>query len=500
MLLDHITNMLIAIDGPAGSGKSAIAKKLSEILKIKYVETGALYRAIAYYILKNNIKEFGNFEFLKDIKLEQKFINQQARTFLNGEDITEKIRNEEIGNFASIISKYKEVREFLLDIQRELAKDGAILEGRDIGTVVLPNADFKFFITASVEERARRRYEQLKDKNKSYEEILEQLKQRDKMDLERSIAPLRISREAFIIDTTDMSEDEVIEEILRIINENLKVGTVISKEGKKLSVFSNNRTFMAIPRGKVIKKYERIYVGDIVIGKIENNMFVIEDIRERKNVLLRPPVANISKAILLFTIVEPEFVQIHLDKLLCAYEYYNVNSLIVFNKIDITPKEELEKIVKIYSECYDVVLISVKENYNLDLLKEKVRGDLVVLSGPSGVGKSSLIKALTGLDIRIGEVSQKIKRGTQTTTEVKLYPIDNETLIIDTPGFSKLDLKLIMKKEDVRNCFREFKNYKCAFRDCLHIKEEGCAIREAVNEGKINRSRYLNYLKIMDEF
>ncbi|MEO0202761.1 MAG: (d)CMP kinase [candidate division WOR-3 bacterium] len=492
--------MLIAIDGPAGSGKSAIAKKLSDILKIKYVETGALYRAIAYYIFKNNIKEF-NFEFLKEIKIEQKFINGEARTFLNGEDITELIKSEEIGNLASYISKYKQVREFLLNIQRELSQGGAILEGRDIGTVVLPFADFKFFITANVEERARRRYEQIKDKaNKTYEEILEQLKKRDKMDLERDISPLRISREAFVIDTTYMSEDEVVNEILRIIRENLRIGTVISKEGKKLEVFSNNSFFRAIPRGKVIKKYKRIYVGDIVIGKIEKSLFLIEDLRERKNVLLRPPVANVSKAILLFTINEPEFIQIQLDKLICAYEYLNIDILIVFNKIDITPRQDLDKVIGIYKNYYDVIEISIKENYNLDLLREKISGDLVVLSGPSGVGKSSLVKALKNVNIRIGEISPKIKRGTQTTTEVKLYPINNETFIIDTPGFSKIDLKLIMKKSEVKNYFREFKNYKCAFRDCLHIKEDGCLVREAVNEGKIHKSRYLNYLKIINEF
>jgi Cytidylate kinase len=120
--------MIIAIDGPAGSGKSAIAKKLSSILNLKYVETGALYRAIAYYILKNNIQNYENFSFLKNLKIEQKFINGSPRTFINDEDITDLIRSEEIGNLASIISKYKEVRDFLIDLQRELAKDGAVVE------------------------------------------------------------------------------------------------------------------------------------------------------------------------------------------------------------------------------------------------------------------------------------------------------------------------------------------------------------------------------------
>ncbi len=493
--------MIIAIDGPAGSGKSVIAKKLSSILNLKYVETGALYRAIAYYILKNKIQSYENFSFLKHLKIEQTFMDREVRTFLNGEDITDLIRNEEVGNLASIISRYKEVRDFLIDLQRELAKDGAIVEGRDIGTVVFPYADYKFFITASLQERARRRYEQLKDKGISYEEILENIKLRDKLDIEREISPLKISREAFVIDTTDLNEDEVVNKILEIINKKLKIGTIVSREGQKLLVFLSNKIFRAFPRGKVIKKYQKIYVGDIVIGKLENDIFIIEDIKERKNVILRPPIANVSKVILLFTIVEPEFSSIQLDKLLCAYEFLGIDIVIAFNKIEITPKEEFLKIEKIYKSCgYDVIGISVKQRINFDKLLSKIKGDLVVLAGPSGVGKSSLIRELTGMDIRVGELSIKTKRGTQTTTEVKLYSIDNDTFIADTPGFSKIDLKLIMKKEDVKNYFREFRNYKCAFSNCLHVKEEGCAIKLAISNSEISEQRYQNYLKILSEF
>jgi len=155
----------------------------------------------------------------------------------------------------------------------------------------------------------------------------------------------------------------------------------------------------------------------------------------------------------------------------------------------------------LYKSCgYDVIGISVKQRINFDKLLSKIKGDLVVLAGPSGVGKSSLIKELTGMDIRIGELSIKTKRGTQTTTEVKLYSIDNETFIADTPGFSKIDLKLIMKKEDVRNYFREFRNYKCSFSNCLHVKEEGCDIKLALSNGEISKERYQNYLKILSEF
>jgi len=171
---------------------------------------------------------------------------------------------------------------------------------------------------------------------------LENIKLRDKLDSEREISPLKISREAFVIDTTDLSEEEVAQKILEIINKKLKIGTIISREGQKLLVFSSNKTFRAFPRGKVIKKYNKIYVGDIVIGKIENDIFIIEDIKERKNVILRPPIANVSKVILLFTIVEPEFSSIQLDKLLCAYESLELILLLLLIKLKLLLRMSLK--------------------------------------------------------------------------------------------------------------------------------------------------------------
>ena len=216
----------IAIDGPAGAGKSTIAKEASKRLSYIYVDTGALYRAIAYYMVRNNISgdEFIVLS-LKDIKIDLNFINGEQRVFLCGEDVSEKIRTPEISMNASKISAIPEVRNFLLDLQRNIAKNNnIIMDGRDIGTVVLPFADVKIFLTASIEKRAKRRYIELTQKGVlcNYDEVLKDMKKRDSDDSNRKTAPLRPANDAIIIDTSECSLDESIELILNTIKNKLR--------------------------------------------------------------------------------------------------------------------------------------------------------------------------------------------------------------------------------------------------------------------------------------
>ncbi len=216
----------IAIDGPAGAGKSTIAKEASKRLSYIYVDTGALYRAIAYYMVRNNISgdEFIVL-YLKDIKIDLNFINGEQRVFLCGEDVSEKIRTPEISMNASKISAIPEVRNFLLDLQRNIAKNNnIIMDGRDIGTVVLPFADVKIFLTASIEKRAKRRYIELTQKGVlcNYDEVLKDMKKRDSDDSNRKTAPLRPANDAIIIDTSECSLDESIELILNTIKNKLR--------------------------------------------------------------------------------------------------------------------------------------------------------------------------------------------------------------------------------------------------------------------------------------
>lgn len=202
--------MIIAVDGPSGSGKSSISKEIAKKLNIQYLDTGAMYRLLALYLEENNL-EFSK-EVLKDFN-----IKQLGETFyLNEVDVSKKIRTNDISKKASDISKIKEVREYMVDLQRKISKShSVILDGRDISTVVFPNADFKIFLTASVEVRAKRRF--LEDKTLSYDKILEDIKKRDYQDMNRKNSPLRIARGATVIDTSQMTKEQVIQKIISLV-------------------------------------------------------------------------------------------------------------------------------------------------------------------------------------------------------------------------------------------------------------------------------------------
>lgn len=210
----------ITIDGPAGAGKSSIAREVASELGFVYVDTGAFYRAIALFALDYPTKR----DFLRKLEsechLEMKYFGGMQCIFLNGENVTDKIRTPEISMKASEVSALPEVREFLLEMQKEIAHAyNVIMDGRDIGTAVLPDADLKIYLTASAEERASRRYLELEDKPDvpSYEQILEEIKQRDDNDMHRAISPLKRTNDAVLIDSTKMGFHEVCEEIMDLI-------------------------------------------------------------------------------------------------------------------------------------------------------------------------------------------------------------------------------------------------------------------------------------------
>lgn len=212
--------LIIAIDGPAGAGKSTIAKKVADILGIEYIDTGAMYRAFTLKVLKSNI-DINNVQQVVKLLDSTRIEFKNRHIYLDGIRVDEDIRDNSISNNVSNIAKIKEVREKMVEIQQELAKsNNVIMDGRDIGTVVLPNANYKFFVTASVEERARRRYKELLLKNAdniTYEQILEEIKKRDEIDSNREISPLRKSPDAYVIDTTNKTIDESVQEVISII-------------------------------------------------------------------------------------------------------------------------------------------------------------------------------------------------------------------------------------------------------------------------------------------
>ncbi len=214
----------IAIDGPAGAGKSTIAKRLAKELSFIYVDTGAMYRAMALYFIRNGL-DASDKEAIegacKDVSVEIVFENGEQQVLLNGENVTGFLRTEAVGNMASFSSVYPAVRQKLVELQRVLAaKTSVIMDGRDIGTCVLPNADLKIYLTASVEARAGRRYKELMEKGESpvLEEIAKDIEERDYRDMHREVSPLRQAEDAVLLDTSSMGIGEVVEAILRIKN------------------------------------------------------------------------------------------------------------------------------------------------------------------------------------------------------------------------------------------------------------------------------------------
>jgi len=214
----------LAIDGPAGAGKSTIAKEVAKRLGFIYVDTGAMYRAVGLYYINKNIDVENEEEVnkvLDDINVEFKIMDDGIKLFLNGDDITDKIRTQEVSNAASKVSVHKLVREKMVSMQQEIAKkNNIVMDGRDIGTVVLPDADLKIFLTASVEERANRRYKEYIDKGleADLEQIKKEIEERDYRDTHRDNSPLREADDAIHLDSTGMEIEEEINYILDFVN------------------------------------------------------------------------------------------------------------------------------------------------------------------------------------------------------------------------------------------------------------------------------------------
>lgn len=219
--------MIIVIDGPAGSGKSSTAKAIANRINIRYLDSGALYRALTYlWINAGKPDKHSLFEFLPDINLEVKSDNLAFTVIVNGVDVSEKIRQHSVSKRVSEIAAMPRAREFVNNFMRNLVKENAyIADGRDLGTAVFPDADLKFFMDASIEERAQRRFKELKEKGSTVtlKEVIQNLKDRDYQDSNREADPLRKAEDAIVIDTTGKTFDEQVSEMTDIIKEELKL-------------------------------------------------------------------------------------------------------------------------------------------------------------------------------------------------------------------------------------------------------------------------------------
>lgn len=217
--------MNIAIDGPAGAGKSSIAKRVAKEMSFVYVDTGAMFRTMAYYFLQNGIDTADEALVAANcdkIEIRIEYKNDEQHIFLNGEDVSAEIRKEEVGKHASVVAKYGVVREKLLQLQRNMAATSdVIMDGRDIGTVVLPDAEVKIFLTASSRVRAERRHKELVEKGEvcNLDDIEKDIIARDEQDMNREIAPLKQAEDAVLVDSSYMTIDEVVNTIIKIAKE-----------------------------------------------------------------------------------------------------------------------------------------------------------------------------------------------------------------------------------------------------------------------------------------
>ena len=246
-------------------------------------------------------------------------------------------------------------------------------------------------------------------------------------------------------------------------------------------------------------------VGDnveIAILDEEKKIGNVEQILPRKNELIRPAVSNIDMALVIFAVAKPEPSFNLLDRFLCMMEYQHVPVTICFNKCDLIDQEKKKELEDIYRPAgYEVIFTSAKQEENIDTLKALLQGKTTAVAGPSGVGKSSLINRLQdNVFMETGAISQKIERGKHTTRHSEIIPIGEDSYIMDTPGFSSMDVPGF-EKEDLWTCYPEFVPFEpnCRFVGCSHIKEPNCGIKDALEEGKISKVRYDNYVLLYEE-
>ena len=258
-------------------------------------------------------------------------------------------------------------------------------------------------------------------------------------------------------------------------------------------------------KGIFRKDNQKPLVGDdveITVLDESEKLGNITDILPRKNSLIRPAVANVDQALVIFAMEDPKPNFLLLDRFLIMMEQAGVPAIICFNKKDLAKQEEIEELYQIYSKCgYEVLLTSALEEEGLEMIRKILKGKTTVVAGPSGVGKSSLTNLMQGdVQMETGEISKKLKRGKHTTRHSQVIPIGEETYLMDTPGFSSLYLT-DMEEQELREYFPEFREYEgsCRFLGCRHIYEPGCAVKEALENQEISKLRYEDYVSLYGE-
>ena len=282
-------------------------------------------------------------------------------------------------------------------------------------------------------------------------------------------------------------------------------GRIIKGIGGFYYVDTDNGLYECRARGIFRKNKITPLVGDFVKISVvdeENKKGVVEEIAERETELVRPPIANVNKALIVFAVKNPTPHLSLLDRFIVLAERENLEIVIILTKIDLDDDNTFEKIKNIYEPCgYNVIGVSNLEKKNIDKVKEELKDNTVVFAGPSGVGKSSLLNEIDkNFKLKTGDVSDKIKRGKHTTRHAELFELEFGGMVADTPGFSSLTLDDI-EDIDLKDYFIEFDNYDdCKFGSrCIHQNEPNCAVKEAVENGEIPKERYESYIQLLNE-
>ena len=275
------------------------------------------------------------------------------------------------------------------------------------------------------------------------------------------------------------------------------IGKIIKLTGGFYYIKSGDEVFETRARGNFRHSKVEPIVGDDVEFKYEEKTLgYIEKVYPRKNMLTRPRVSNVDLALIVIPVLDPKYNLVIIDKTIIQAEYEGIDLAIVINKSDLD-SESAEELARIYKNSgFETFVISDKDD-NIESLRTYLHGKTVALCGVSGAGKSTITSRILNKEVEVGKVSQKTKRGKHTTRHTEIL-YNDDIYIFDTPGFSSLTLKI--EEEDLKNYFREFKNFNnCKFNNCNHIKEPKCAVKDAVDRGQIEKSRYENYLYIFNE-